>query len=203
MPKGKFIVLEGIDGSGKTTQAKNLGNFFEKTGINHLLTKEPTDSSLGRLARAALLMEENFCPEALGLLFAADRADHIKREIFPALEAGALVLCDRYVYSNMAFQGTAIPQKHIAAYHEGFLVYPDLTLFIDADPEESTKRLSTRTSPELYDDLQVSHEVRRQYFNAFKLMGHKMPVTQINGNLKEDEVFKLLKAAVMPFCNPC
>ena len=201
MPKGKFIVLEGIDGSGKTTQAKNLGEFFEKSGINCLLTREPTNSSLGRLARAALLMEENFCPEALGLLFAADRADHIKREILPALEASALVLCDRYVYSNMAFQGTAVPQKHIAAYHEGFLVYPDLTLFIDVDPEETKRRLSTRANPELYDDMQVSHEVRRQYFSAFELLGHKMPVVHINGNLSEDEVFGLLKAAVMPLCN--
>ena len=233
----KFIVFEGLDGSGKSTQVKRLTNHFNSLGLKNLTTKEPTDGPMGKLAKRAVcgMWEDNGhvpeskagstveskaeskagsqaeskagpqaeskagpqaesktpTPEALALLFAADRSEHIAQLIRPALEsAGTYVLCDRYVYSNMAYQGMDIPIGHIAAYNIPFLIYPDLTIFIDTSPEECTRRiLAARQHLEIYDGTETATKIREQYIKAFKFYGEYMPVVIIDGNLHEDEVF--------------
>jgi len=195
MKRGKFIVFEGLDGSGKTTQIKRLAAHFAKQGVNCLATKEPTDMPLGNLAREVLLGNTPLSTDAFALLFAADRVEHVTREVLPALKAGVIVLCDRFVYSNMAFQGTAISQEIIASYNERAisLATPDLTIFIDVHPEECTRRIvSTRQTLEIYDGLKFAQEIRGLYLKAFDRYSERMPVKIVDGNMSEDEVFEQL-----------
>ena len=193
---GKFIVFEGLDGSGKTTQIKRIAKHLETQGVRCLVTKEPTDGSIGHIARLALHGKEPLSTDALALVFAADRADHIAKEVRPALKAGIHVLCDRFVYSNMAFQGTAIPLDIIAAYNRRSLKAPDMTIFIDVHPEECARRQSKRKIKEIYDGLEFAQEIRSLYFEAFKQHKDRMPVIVVDGNEEKDEVFARLLAIV-------
>ena len=103
---GTFITFEGIDGSGKSTQLKLLGNFLRARGCDALLTREPGVTALGLRLRAALLdaMEE-VDPLTELLVFAADRAQHVRRVLRPALAAGSVVISDRYADATVAYQG--------------------------------------------------------------------------------------------------
>jgi len=194
---GKFIVLEGLDGSGKTTQIKRLVDYLSKNKHHCLTTKEPTDGPIGSLALETIRGLSSLSPDTLALLFAADRSEHILRKIRPALQAGINIICDRFVYSNLAYQGETIPQNTIFAYNSQFLLPPDLTIFIDTSPEECTRRIiSTRKSFELFDGVKRASNIRNEFLKAFVTYGKQMPVKIIDGNLDEDEVFKQLINAV-------
>ena len=191
--RGKFIVFEGLDGSGKTTQIKRLGAYFAEEGIRCIVTKEPTDGPIGVLVRNVLRGITPLSTESLALLFAADRAEHVTRQIRHALESGTHVLCDRFVYSNMAYQGMKIPLNTIAAYNERFFTAPDLTLFIDTDPKECARRITAnRQTREIYDDEKLAQKIRPLYLEAFNLYRDQMPVTMIDGNLEKCDVFARL-----------
>ena len=180
----KFIVFEGIDGSGKTTQIDLLTQQFRKHNIPHIVTKEPTDGPIGSLARNVVRGAFSLSEEALSLLFAADRAEHTSTEIRPALESGKYVICDRYVYSNIAYQG-------IQVLADSGHVNPDLTLFIDTDPEECTRRiLSNRPAMEIYDGIKNANKIRAKYMEAFVRYKDGMPVQVIDGNASEQNVFE-------------
>ena len=103
MSRGFFVVLEGADGSGKTEQAKRLAATIRAVGRNTLETREPSTGPIGRLIRQALLGAV-VDPSAMGALFAADRFDHAARQVLPALELGAVVVCDRYDWSNIVYR---------------------------------------------------------------------------------------------------
>ena len=103
---GSFVTLEGPEGAGKTTQAKNLSKQLDTLGIPHLITRDPGGTPLGRQIRRILLNPENpINPVTELLLYQADRAQHVSEVILPALEAGTLVICDRYTDSTIAYQG--------------------------------------------------------------------------------------------------
>src|SRR3989304_1252387 len=106
---GKFYVFEGLDGSGLTTQAALLRNYFLSKGKEAVLTKEPTDGLIGGIIKAPLRDEWKTNPLALQMLFAADRAHHLTTEIEPALKKGKNVISDRYVLSNIAYGSIDIP----------------------------------------------------------------------------------------------
>ena len=198
--RGKFIVFEGLDGSGKTTQIKRLGAHYAKAGINCLVTKEPTDGPIGVIARSALRGITPLSTEALALVFAADRLEHVVKEIRPALEAGINVICDRFIYSNMAFQGAAVPVGNLASYNERAMTAPDITIFIDTHPEECTRRiLSTRQYLEIYDGEKLAWEIRERYLELFELFKDRMPVVTIDGNRSEQDVFSQLLDALQLF----
>jgi len=197
MKLGKFIVLEGIDGSGKTTQVGRLVDYLNNNGCRCIATKEPTNGSIGTLAMETIRGLSSLSPNTLALLFAADRSEHILHEILPALEAGIHVICDRFVYSNLAYQGETIPHETIFDYNSQFLVQPDLTIFIDTSPEECTNRIaSTRKSFELFDGTERAKGIRAEYFKAFGTYSKQMPVEIIDGNLDVDEIFKQLLIVV-------
>ena len=123
---GKFIVFEGIDGAGTTTQAQALVNYLTECGISTYLTCEPSDSSIGTFTRQALqgkqkgFHQKQLPDVALALLFAADRADHWTNEIQPLLNEGVNVICDRYLYSSLAYQGLEHPLEWIRALNASF-----------------------------------------------------------------------------------
>ena len=148
---GTFITFEGIDGSGKSTQLRLLGNFLRASGCDALLTREPGGTTLGLRLRAALLdaMEE-VDPLTELLVFAADRAHHVRRLVRPALEADRLVISDRYADATVAYQGAGrgfspeLISQIVQLATEG--LKPDLTLLFDLPIEESRNRTARRTN---------------------------------------------------------
>ena len=148
---GTFITFEGIDGSGKSTQLRLLGNFLRANGCDALLTREPGGTTLGLRLRAALLdaMEE-VDPLTELLVFAADRAQHVRRMLRPALEAGRVVISDRYADATVAYQGAGrgfepeLIAQIVQLATEG--LKPDLTLLFDVSITESTTRTTRRST---------------------------------------------------------
>jgi len=148
---GTFITFEGIDGSGKSTQLRLLNTFLRSLGCNAVVTREPGGTALGLRLREALLdAHEEVDPLTELLVFAADRAQHVRRMLVPALESGAVVISDRYADATIAYQGAGrgFPPELIAQIVQlatGGLK-PDLTLLFDVSIEESTSRTTRRSS---------------------------------------------------------
>lgn len=149
--RGRFITFEGIDGSGKSTQLRMLGSELRLRGYDVLPTMEPGGTPLGRRLRAAFLeTEENVAPLAELLLFAADRAQHVNFLVKPALEAGKIVISDRYADATAAYQGAGrgFPESTISQIIEFATggLKPDLTLFFDLPIEQALQRTNSRSS---------------------------------------------------------
>ena len=148
---GTFITFEGIDGSGKSTQLRLLNNFLLTRGCNALLTREPGGTKLGLRLRAALLDAlEEVDPLTELLVFAADRAQHVRRVLIPALEAGEVVISDRYADATVAYQGAGrgfSPEliAQIVQLATGGLK-PDLTLLFDVSIKDATTRTTRRST---------------------------------------------------------
>jgi len=148
---GAFITFEGIDGSGKSTQLRLLNNFLRENGCHVVTTREPGGTTLGLRLRAALLdATEEVDPLTELLVFAADRAQHVRRLLRPALAAGNVVISDRYADATVAYQGAGrgFPPELISEIvklaTDG--LKPDLTLLFDVSVDESTSRTTRRGS---------------------------------------------------------
>jgi dTMP kinase len=148
---GTFITFEGIDGSGKSTQLRLLGNSLRANGCDALFTREPGGTTLGLRLRAALLdAKEEVDPLTELLVFAADRAQHVRRVLRPALAAGGIVISDRYADATVAYQGAGrgfrpeLISEIVQLATEG--LKPDLTLLFDVSIEESANRTTRRVS---------------------------------------------------------
>ena len=140
-----FISLEGLDGSGKTTQARLLGARLEAEGVEVVLTREPGGTPLGEEIRELLLHGGHVAPWAEAALYAASRAQHVEQLIRPALERGATVICDRYVDSSVAYQGIArglgrdrVLELNLAAV-EGLM--PDVTVLLELGVAAAAERM--------------------------------------------------------------
>jgi len=154
LPHGVFITFEGSEGCGKTTQIQRLAQRLEKEGIPVLLTREPGGTPLGESIRHLLKFAEegrDMTPEAELLLFAASRAELVRKVIEPALEAGTWVVADRFLDSTTVYQGVA---RRLDADAVGFINdfavggrMPDLTLVLDVEPDETRRRLLRRPRP--------------------------------------------------------
>jgi dTMP kinase len=148
---GTFITFEGIDGSGKSTQLRLLNNFLRENGCPVVTTREPGGTTLGLRLRAALLdATEEVDPLTELLVFAADRAQHVRRMLRPALAAGNVVISDRYADATVAYQGAGrgfsdeLIAEIVKLATDG--LKPDLTLLFDVSVEESTARTTRRVS---------------------------------------------------------
>lgn len=168
MANGKFIVLEGLDGAGTTTQIELLANFLRLRGIDAGITREPTDGPVGLLIRRVLRHEVDLDAGALALLFAADRLDHLERSdgIKAALDAGQWLISDRYVLSSVAYQAAeGLDPTWVVELNERAIT-PDLTIFINADPETCMQRITGRGArAERFETLDRLREVDT-YFRA-------------------------------------
>lgn len=143
--RGFFVVVEGNDGAGKSTFLNRLEKEFREEGIDALFTREPGGADVAEKIRSLLLDPEiTMGARTEALLYAAARADHVEKTIRPALDAGKLVLCDRYVLSSLAYQGygrgLAIEEVRALSHFATEDLTPDLTLFFALDPEESVRR---------------------------------------------------------------
>lgn len=175
MAAGLFIVLEGIDGAGTTTQASLLAAWLEERDESVVLTEEPTGSRVGRLIRQILQHKLtdaeadaplNVDEETMALLFAADRADHLRRTILPAVEAGRVVVSDRHYISSVAYQCVKVPMEWVESLNASFR-RPELTLLLDISPEVSLRRKVAQGQPaERYEKDEYLRGVRDNYLLA-------------------------------------
>ena len=144
MPAGLFIVIEGIDGTGKSTQVRRLGEWFESQGREVVLSREPTDGPWGRKARESG-GSGRLSPEEELQLFLNDRRQHVDELIQPALAAGKVVILDRYYFSTMAYQGIrGFDPAEIRRKNEEFAPTPDLLLILDLDVDTALGRIGAR-----------------------------------------------------------
>ncbi|MEZ5714850.1 MAG: dTMP kinase [Paracoccaceae bacterium] len=163
---GRFITLEGIDGSGKSTQARLLRDALEARGFDVVLTREPGGSPGAEEIRALVLEgdPDRWSAETELLLFTAARRDHLERTIRPALEAGKVVICDRFVDSTRMYQGLSRGdlRAKVDALHALMIgVEADLTLLFDMDPEIGHARAKGRgTAEERFEDFGAAMQVK-------------------------------------------
>jgi dTMP kinase len=160
-----FIALEGLDGSGQSTQAQILANTLKP---RTLLTKEPTNNLIGGLIRAQLTGEWKSSPECLQLLFAADRAHHLEREIEPALKKGVHVITDRYFFSSVAYGALNLDWNWLVAMNTQFRL-PDHTFFLDVPPKACIERMQkSRLELELFEKEEYLAKVYKNYLKMEK-----------------------------------
>jgi dTMP kinase len=140
---GKFIVFEGLDGSGKTTQAKILADRLKDSGWETLLTYEQTKGPVGRLISKTLVRKVDLPAQSLQLLFVADRVDHLTKKVVPALELGKIVVSDRYFWSTVAYGSLRLDRDWLVSLHR-YCLDPDLVVFIDTSPTICLERIKKR-----------------------------------------------------------
>ena len=179
--RGLFIVLEGIDASGSTTQAERLTAYLRGRGDRVVTTREPSDGPAGMLIRLALARRLSgpnevpvdseraepaytpLDPRTLALLFAADRVDHVTTRILPALERGHHVVCDRYTLSSLAYQGLHVDQEWLLAINR-FAPTPDLTVLLDVPARDADLRIrKSRMTRDHFEELHTQEAVQRRY----------------------------------------
>jgi dTMP kinase len=203
MAKGFFIAFEGIDGSGKTEQVFRLAQWLFSTSkkfTSIVCTREPTWGTYGRRLRRFLHSEKDpyAGAERFLKLYVADRKEHCAKEIVPALKAGKLVLCDRFMHSSYAFQQTqGIALKRIVQMHAG-VARPDLVLLIDLPAKEAFGRLSKRNvkGNEKFERLEFMARLRSLYLRLPKQFP-KDRIVVINGRGSREQVAVRVKAAVI------
>ena len=168
-PRALFIVLEGIDGSGTTTQLELLAEHLRARGRQVLPTREPSGGPIGKLLRGILLGQHDTVGarpvdgRAMALLFAADRRDHLAREIEPALAAGDDVVSDRYVLSSLAYQAVEADGPWVERLADGIRT-PDLTILLDVPiAVAADRRRRARRPTERYDADGTQERVRENY----------------------------------------
>lgn len=193
--KGAFICIEGLDGCGKSTQAKLLVKRLKKSH-NAVYTAEPSRGKIGTYIRENYLYgEKRFSVVLEALLFAADRIEHLESEVFPFLDKGCLVISDRYVYSSLAYQGAAGLSLEWIETINDYAIQPDLAVFIDVNPETVMSRLKPKKS--VMENLETQKKVREIYLK-FVEDGR---LTRIDGDKSEKEVAKEVYEVVTKFLN--
>lgn len=197
MSRGRFIVLEGIDGAGTTTQRDLLAHWLREQGREVLTTFEPTDRTIGSLIREALKGRMAERPDAatLALLFAGDRLDHLAHEIEPALAAGHDVVCDRYVASSLAYQTETVPLEWVLSLNSRALV-PDLTILLRVDPELALERIGVRQGGQrdLFEDLVTLRGVAQRYERLID--DGQIVASVVDGSLDVDAVSAVIQELV-------
>ena len=192
--KGLFICVEGLDGCGKTTQTKLLVRKLRKIGWDAVYTAEPSRGKIGQFIKKYCLHgEKRTFPIVEALLFAADRFEHVEREVIPALNEGKIVVSDRYVYSSLAYQGaTGLDLKWIEMINE-HAIRPDLAIFVDVEPEAVIKRLKQKKS--VMENLETQRKVREVYVKFVE----KGELVRIDGNKSTKEVADDVLKVVLRF----
>lgn len=195
-PGGLFVVLEGGDGCGKSTQVARLAERFRDEGREVVTTREPGATPAGAAIRAVVLGDGPLDARAEALLIAADRAEHATRVLRPALERGAVVVSDRYVPSSLAYQGVArglgVEEiERLSAWATGDL-RPDLVVVLDVPPEVAAARRSGPKDRIEAEDGTFRHAVRQAYLDLAPRYGWVV----LDGSRPSDEVSEAVWAAV-------
>jgi len=205
---GTFITFEGIDGSGKSTHLRLLASFLQSNGLDVVLTREPGGTPVGNRLRAALLdAREEVDPLTELLVFAADRAQHVRRVLRPAIEAGRVIISDRYADATAAYQGAGrgfsaeLISEIIGLATEG--LKPDLTLLFDLSVRESNTRTSRRTNGQQAGDrldgesAEFHTRVRDAYLRLANTEPDRVKIIETNQSVEETQ--ERVKAIIVPF----
>jgi len=189
--KGKFIVFEGLDGSGTSTQTKLLLKYFKKKGKRAYLTKEPTRFLIGGLIKSFVSGDWKSTPECLQLLFTADRAYHLDKEIIPLLKKGVIVIGDRYFLSTLAYGSLEIKDGDWLLNLNKNFILPDITCLLKVRPKICMERMKKeRFSLTLFEKEEKLTEVWKNYKKFSKKFKN---VYIIDGEKSIEEVFKQVK----------
>lgn len=171
--RGFLIAFEGIDGSGTSTHSRLLYEFLVEQGFSVILTREPTKGVVGRIIKDAL--QDKFQikqPEVFALLFAADRIQHVKEVIEPALEQGQIIITTRYVESSLAYQAAqGLTREWIKAINKD-IVWPDITIILDINPSDAMSRLNKREQLESFENREFLSKVRSNFLERAKEKGY-------------------------------
>lgn len=199
---GKFIVFEGIDGAGKTTQTKLLADKIRAAGGSPVLTAEPTELESGKMLRRILGGEIKKSDCEIAALFTLDRIAHNKEPkngIDALLEAGHTVICDRYYYSTLAYQGSVTSYPWVRSLNLDCpeIRRPDLCIFLDLTPEQSLMRISKgREKLEIFENLETLTRVRESFFSVLSDLDDNIAVLDAYRSPEEiaEDIFTLYKS---------
>lgn len=208
MSRGKFITFDGLDGSGLTEQVEMLREWLRRSGYDMhrvAFTGEPSQGPAGTVIRQALEGRLDLGEEALALLFAADRADHLDRFLMPRLEAGIHVICDRYYLSFLAYQSHLLPDAwdwlwQLNARNR----QPDLTIFLQSPSEVCMDRIRRKFAPERYERPEIVRGVSVQFDQIISLLqdkrGEDVRVVDSSGSMESihRQVLKLVVPLIFP-----
>ena len=191
-----FLVLEGLDGAGTTTQLRLAGEELTRRGVPHFVTAEPTEGWIGRRIRAVLRGEESVQPLTMAMLYAADRSEHLfdpSDGILVHLRRGELVVCDRYLFSSLAYQGVLVDFEYVAALNGQFPL-PRHLVFLDTPLEVSQDRLAGRGPAEIYDGAEMQRRVLREGYGRVleRFQGGAMSIHHLDGSGPPEQVFRQL-----------
>lgn len=203
----RLIVIEGLDGAGTTTQARLVVDALRGKGRAAHLTREPSDGPIGRLIREMLVGKhaiegQSISQSTFSLLFAADRLDHLQREVEPALARGEIVVSDRWYHSSLAYQGTAAERGWIEMLNQRAR-RPDLTVLLRVPAETAARRrVAAGRAQELFEDLAMQERVAAGYDRVFAELTSREPVMVIDGERDVDRVFTELMKLIEPLLPP-
>ncbi len=199
---GTFIAIEGIDGSGKSTQIKLLAEKLKSKGIKLYETREPTDSPVGSLIRQMLtgrILADN---KVIASLFVADRIDHLLNPIngiYSKVQDGTTVITDRYYFSSYAYHGVDIDMDWVIKGNSisSDLLRPTITVFLDLSVDKAIERIkSNRQHIELYETEERLVKVREKYLEAFELLKDVENVAIVDANADAEVVSQRIWEAV-------
>lgn len=186
-----FIVLEGLDGSGSSTQSALLHNYFESLNKKVIATKEPTKGTVGKLVRSYLQHEYSTSERALQLLFAADREDHLYSLVRPSLDSGMVVISDRYLHSSIAFGSLGKEKEKSFQYLQNLykdFMQPDIVFLLQVPVDECIQRIKKRGEKiELFEKKEFLEEVWENYVLLAKENRH---IKIIDGTQSIENVHK-------------
>ena len=198
--KAKFITLEGIEGSGKTSSLKSITDLLDKKNISYIVTREPGGSSIGKELRAILLdPDTEISPEVELMLMLSDRKDHVEKIILPNREKGYWVISDRFMDSSIAYQGGGrqLDKKLIISLTDYLnLPQPDLTLLFDLPVEISLSRVKARGELDRFEkeELEFHKRIRNTYLELAKNNSNRIKI--IDSSKKIESMLNNVKQAI-------
>ena len=195
--KGLFITIEGPDGSGKSTQLKKLCSFLKKRRADFVFTREPGGTAVGERIREIVLDKNHPEMDDLteAMLYAAQRTQHVREMILPALMEGKIVICDRFVDSSLVYQGYARGLGEDVKTINDMAIkgaVPDITFLIMVDPETGRRRMKERDMDRLE---QLAEDFHERVYEGYMKLAEKEPnrFFIVDGSLSPNEVFEKIK----------
>ncbi len=192
---GIFVAIEGLDGSGLSTQAKLVVDLLRLQSVTAFATKEPTNNVVGGLIRGILSGVTTFPSDGFQLLFAADRSHHIVREIVPSIKDASVVVSDRYFWTSVAYGGINLDRQWLLDINRDFML-PDLTIFLNLKPEVAISRIKKdRFELELFEKKKELTKVRENYMWLLKKFPKNIHMIDAGRDRQEvsREIFSLIQ----------
>jgi dTMP kinase len=197
LKKGVLIVLDGIDGTGKTTQAKRLLAALQKEGVDAVYFREPSDSKWGLEIKRRAVVADSLTPEDELDLFQRDRKENVETNLKPALQEKKVIILDRYYFSTIAYQGArGIDPESIQRQNESFAVKPDLVFILDIVPEKGLNRIVIgRKKMDKHFEREDYLVIVRKIFRGFE--GEN--IHHIDASRPEEDIYKDIEKIVFDY----